>query len=259
MSEEDRALFEGATAPEPKATPEVTPAAEPTAPAAPTATTPTSESQAGEPAIPSWRLREEAEGRRQAEARAQALEQRLNEIAAHLQQNRKAPDFYEDPDRAVQEMILRTVQPYAEETRRTLIAVGRMVASQAHGADKVDEAERAFLSAMEEQSLDPADYERVVQSPNRYDACVQWHKRQQTYAAVGDDPNTWFEKQLEAKLADPQFQAKLLEKVRGGAAARPSAVSFPPSLSRATGVAPISVGDSGGMSDSDLFAYARSK
>jgi hypothetical protein len=206
--------------------------------------------------IPSWRLREEAEARRVAEDRARTLEGRLNEIAAHLRQQQKPPDFFENPQQATQDLILQAIRPYAEETRKSMMAMGRMVASTVHGADKVDAAERAFLEARNTETLDPVDYERVVQSPNRYDAVVQWHKRQTVLSSVGDDPAAWFEKQLETRLADPKFQASLLEKVRGSAASRPSETRLPPSLSRSTAAASNGSGDIGDLSNQSLFAHA---
>ena len=243
-------MFEQAAAPEPAA--ETPPVAEPPAPEPPPAPPPVPP----EEHIPSWRLREEAEGRRQAEMRAQALELRLQEIAAHMQQNQKAPDFFENPDQATQMLILRTLQPYAEETRRNMMAMGKMVASAAHGQDKVDAAEQAFLKARSDESLDPADYERVVQAPNRYDAVVRWHKNQSVLSSVGDDPAAWFDKQLEAKMADPAFQAVLLEKVQASAAGRPSMTKLPPSLSNKTAAASNRADGVGDLSDKSLFAYA---
>jgi hypothetical protein len=145
--------------------------------------------------------------------------------------------------------------PYAEAQNKAAMANSQMLARYVHGADKVDAAEQAFLKAMNDRSLDPMEYEQVVQSPNRYDAVVQWHRRTQTFSQVGDDPAAWFEKQLEAKLADPAFQASLMEKVKG--VAKPGAVKLPPSLSKVTSAA--SNGGStvdGDMSDASLFAQA---
>jgi len=209
-----------------------------------------------DPGVPSWRLREEAEARRQAESRAAQLEARLNQVAEHMRQAQKKPDFFENPDQATQDIINRALQPFAEEQRRTTMYLGKMMAEQFHGTDKVTAAEAAFLQARDDMTLDPADYERVVQSPNRYDAVVQWHKRQNVLSSVGDDPTAWFEKQLEAKLADPQFQSQLLEKVRAGAATRPSVTKLPPSLSKTTAAAGNTEGRAGDMSDASLWDYA---
>ena len=259
-------MFESAlqvpATPEPPAEPKGSPSAAepekvPQAPVVPPPTPPTTEP---EPAIPSWRLREEADARRRAEDHARQLETRLNEIQAQLRQAtpEKTPDFFENPDQATMAVVAKVLQPYAEETRSQLMALGRMVASNVHGQDKVDAAEQAFLDARDKRTLDPMDYERVVQSPNRYDAVVQWHKRQNVLSSVGDDPAAWFEKQLETRMSDPKFQAALMEKIRGNAAEKPTAVKLPPSLSGKTAAAdsrPEAVGD---LSDASLFRYAMS-
>ena len=254
-------LFASATAGDPETPPAepTPPPAEPPAPAEPPKEPPAPEpppAAAEPPQVPPWRLREESEARRLAEDRARVLEERLQQIATHLQQQQKQPDFFENPDQATQTLIMRTLQPYADETRKTLMHMSKMVAEARHGSDKVDSAEQAFLKAREEQVLDTADYERVVQAPNRYDAVVKWHKRQSVLSSVGDDPAAWFDKQLEAKMADPKFQATLLERVRTSAASKPGAVQLPPSLSRAPaaqGNGPEPVGD---LSDQSLFAFA---
>lgn len=247
-------FFRDAVTPEPAEPAAAEPAApEPPIPQAPPSPEPTVQPDAQ---IPSWRLREEAEGRRQAEDRARQLEARLNEIAAHMQQNQKQPDFFENPDAATQALIMRTLQPYADQTRRELMFLGKMVASTKHGEDKVNEAEQAFLKARSEETLDNADYERVVTAANRYDEVVKWHKRQSVLSSVGDDPAAWFEKQLEARLADPKFQAQLMEKVRGDAAGRPPITKLPPSLSRSTAAKANTEAVEGDLSDQSLFAFA---
>lgn len=233
---------------EPAPAPEPQPAAPAPPPAEPEAT------------IPSWRLREEAEGRRIAENNARQLADRLAAIEANLRREEKPPDFFENPDQAAQALLMRTLQPFAEETRKTLMHMGRMLAYSTHGQDKVLEAEKAFIEAKNNESLDIADYEKVVTSPNRYDEVVKWHKRHQTLSAVGDDPTAWFEKELSAKLADPAFAASLLEKVRGGAAVqKPTEVRLPPSLSKSTAAAANGTGMLGDLSDKSLFEYASGK
>ena len=247
-----QAAMAPAQAPEPVAEPEPTVVEEPVAPTPEPAPPPVAED-----IVPSWRLREESERARQAEERARQMEERLQQISAHFQQSQqKQPDFFENPNQATQSLVLQMLQPYAEEQRKAMMHMGKMVASAVHGQDKVDQAEAAFLKARDEGSLDPADYERVVGSPNRFDAAVQWHKRQAVLSSVGDDPAAWFEKQLEARMADPKFQAALLERVRGSAAGKPSVVKLPPSLSKATAAAPSGGEPVGDMSDASLFAYA---
>jgi hypothetical protein len=252
-------MFDTAVTAVPEAEPTATP---PEAPAEPEPKQgeppPTPPVEPPEAAIPSWRLREEAEARRLAEDRARMLEARLNEVAAHIQRQQKQPDFFENPDEATQALILRTLQPYAEEQRKQTMYNSQLIAKAVHGAERVDEAERAFLEAREREALDPADYERVVQSPNRYDAVVQWHKRQSVLASVGDDPEAWFQKRLEAAMDDPKVQAKFIERTQKGAASRPSETRLPPSLSRTTAAASNAGEPLGDMSDASLFKYAMS-
>jgi hypothetical protein len=243
--------------PKPEPTPEPTPEPRPE-PGQPVPVPPTPPPPAAAPdGVPSWRLREEAEARRVAEDRARQLESRLSEVASHLQQQKK-PDFYSEPDKAAEALLLRYLQPFAEETRKERMYNSKLLAGALHGSQKVEEAETAFLEARANESLDPVDYEAVVQSPNRYDAVVKWHKKRSTLAAVGDDPTAWFNKQLEASLADPKFQAKMLERIQGDAAARPSGTRLPPTLSKSTSSAPTNGRSPGDGSDSSLWSFATS-
>jgi hypothetical protein len=250
-------LFQTSVAPDPEqvpAEPQPEPAPAPTPPEVPPAPVPPVEPAEGH--VPPWRLREEAEARRLAEDRARTLEARLTEINTHLQQAQKQPDFFEDPHQATRALIAQSLQPYAEAQRQTEMHNSKMIAGVVHGVDKVEAAEQAFLQARNAQSLDPADYERVVQSPNRWDAVVQWHKKQTVWTSVGDDPEAWYKKRLEADLADPKFQAEVLQKVRGSAATRPSETRLPPSLSKSTAVASNAGEEVGDMSDKSLFRFA---
>jgi hypothetical protein len=265
----DADLFRAATQPAaegqaPEATPPRPPPEEPPVPEKPPAPEPTP-SPAASPStpegVPSWRLREEAEARRVAEDRARLLESRLAEVAAHMQQQEgRKPDFFDDPTKATEALLVRYLQPYAEETRKERMYNNKLLAGALHGNEKVEEAENAFLEARANETLDPVDYESVIQSPNRYDAVVKWHKKRSTLAAVGDDPVAWFNKQLDNNLADPKFQAKLLERIQGSAAARPSETRLPPTLSRSTSVAASNgAGRSpGDGSDSSLWSFATS-
>lgn len=256
---QDQELFNAAMAPEPVQEPELQQPA-PAEPVAPQVAQPEPPKAPAEPeaVIPSWRLREEADARRLAEDRARLLEERLNQLETQARQSQKTPNFYENPDEATQRMIAQSLQPMAEATQRQLMYMGKMLANTVHGAEKVDAAEKAFLQAIQSRSLDPAEYEQVVGSPNRYDSVVQWHQRHSVLSSVGTDPNAWFEKQLGERLKDPTFQAKLLEAVRGNAGgAAPSSVQLPPSLSRSTAAASNNgAAELDALSDKSLFAFA---
>ena len=257
-------LFEAATSPEPVAesppeetTPEAPSPAEP-------ASRPSGQDQSD--SIPSWRLREEAEARRQAEDRARTLEQRYNEAMAHWRQNQpqqKAPDFYADPaayvQAAIQQNLQQHLQPMQAEYHRAIQQLARGQAESVHGAEAVALAEKVFMEARDRRMLDPMDYERVVRSPNRFDACVQWYKRLYALHTVGEDPQAWWQREYEAKLADPKFQAEAMERLRGFAATRPAMTKLPPSLSRSTAAASNGAGNLGDMSHESLWASTMAK
>ena len=216
---------------------------------------------APEESIPSWRLREEAEARRQAEDRARTLEQRYNEALAHWQQQNKkaqpAPDFFQDPQAAVQAAIQQQLAPMQAQYHRAIQQLARGQAESVHGAEAVALAEKVFMQARDQRMLDPMDYERVVQAPNRFDACVEWYRRLYALHTVGNDPEAWYTKRRDAELADPKFQAQYLERIRGAAATRPAMTELPPTLSRSTAAAGNGAGTGGDMSNESLWANAR--
>lgn len=247
---EQQELFQGALGPEPAAAepaPAPAPAPEPAPPPQPDG-------------VPSWRLREEADARRAAEERAQTYEQKLKEYEAHIarQQPQKVPDWFENPDAAMQEALVRWMGPIVQDQRAQAIHNSKMIAGLVHGQDKVAEAEAAFLQAYRSGTLDKMDYERVVQSPNRFDAAVDWHRRNTVVSTVGDNPNEWFVRTLDQHLADPRFQAAVMERIRGSAATRPGTTRLPPSLSGKTAaIGNADDGAGGDLSDASLFNYAK--
>lgn len=266
----DGELFKSAVAPEPAA-------AEPPAPEVPTpeAPTPTPEptpepAKAGaEDNVPSWRLREEAEARRVAEARAAKVEADLEELVtairgeASRQQPKPAeepPDFFADPPKAVQTLVMQSLQPIVEHLRRSEMAMAKLYAQQEHTGKVVEEAEKAFMKAVSDRSLDTMEYEAVVQSPNRYDAVVKWHKNATLRSTVGNDPEAYFMNTLKTRASDPAFQQQLLELLKGapsGNGAKPSVVQLPPSLSTVTSAARSSGENLAGIGDAELFRFAR--
>jgi hypothetical protein len=93
---------------------------------------------------------------------------------------------------------------------------------------------------MQSRELDPADYQKVVNSPNRYAAAVQWHQRQLAQAEIGDDPAA-YKARVEAEFLekygiDPaaykaKVEAEFLEKygIRPGEQAAPAVKPVMPS------------------------------
>lgn len=191
--------------------------------------------------IPSWRLKEEAEARRAADERANRLEREMAELRQQVtqQSSKKAEPEQPAPEpwdpgytEYVQNQAAAAVQSRYEAA---IQAMAKETAYARHTEEVVSAAEKAFVEANNSRTLDQADFHRVMNAPNRYSAVVEWHKRQQVFSTVGNDPNAWLEKQLEERLKDPAYQAQLIERIRGTAqpGTRP-VTQLPPSLNKAT-------------------------
>lgn len=162
--------------------------------------------------------------------------EQLLEAVKPKQEQQPAPDFFENPAAATRHEVNGMVSPQFDELKQTLMANARLVAGVKYTDEKVDEAEAAFVKAVKENKIDPAEYHKVVGSPNRYAAAVQWHQRQLAQAEIGDDPAA-FRAKVEAEILakhglTPQAQQQ---------AQQPAAPAVMPSnLATARSVAPRS-------------------
>ncbi len=120
------------------------------------------------------------------------------------------PDFFDNPEAATRHEVAQTVSPEFARINQTLHAFARDHAADRFTQAKVDDAEQAFIGALQQGRLDPADYRRVVNSPNRYAEAVRWHQRQVASAEIGDDPSA-FKARVEAELRE-----KILAELNGG-------------------------------------------
>lgn len=205
--------------------------------------------------IPSWRLKEEADAKREALDRAQRYERENEEmrrrLAAIEQQTPKQeiPNIWDNPDGYLDHRIPQAIDPVKSEISQLREFYSQRDAVRTHGAEAV----KAAYSALDQAARagDPeamAAVSRVKQSMDPYGDMVTWHKKQTIFSTIGDNPDAFFEKTLEERIAkDPNFQAKLLERIRGQAQQRPSTVTpLPPSLNRtAAAVQPVEDDDGG--------------
>jgi hypothetical protein len=198
--------------------------------------------------IPPYRLKEEADARRAAEERAANNERMLAEMQRQLQALQKqnepqqpVPDLYENPDAFVDYRNKQAIEPIKSEISQLREYYSRRDAIREHGAEKVDAAYEALgrgLSSRDPEAI--AVYQRATQSLDPFGDIMQWHRKQTIFSTIGDDPESFVERQIEERLKDPTYQAKLLERIRGVAQGRPSTVTpLPPSLNRATSAAAI--------------------
>lgn len=107
----------------------------------------------------------------------------LVEAQKPKQEQQQPPDQFEDFPGATRHVV----QPEFQRIEQQLLAIAKDTAITRFTEEKVNEAEQAFISAMQSQKLDPADFQKVVHSPNRYAAAVQWHTAQQAKSEIGDD------------------------------------------------------------------------
>jgi len=272
----DQELFDDANADEVTETTE-TPEPEakeqqPETPAAATAETETkaaTDQQARTPVddnaaqVPSWRVREINDEKRVLAEKVAALEaERLNwqrqpQPAAQPAPQVAAPPARPDP--------LLDPEGYAaavrEEVRQEMLNERREASlANAHKTYKT-EFEEAYAAA--QKAVDPALKARMQQSRDPGETLIAWHREQKTRAEVGDDPNAYFQKKLDAWLADPANQAKVIERARGTATQQPGqtrqaapAVSLPPSLTRATNASSDVSADDNDISDDGLWRHA---
>lgn len=191
--------------------------------------------------IPSWRLKEEADAKREALERAARFEREVEDmrraLAAMQKQNEpkpEVPQIWDNPDGFVDHRTNEAINPVKSELAQLREFYSQRDAIRAHGAEAVKTAYSALDQAA--RSGDPeamAVVSRVKQSFDPYGDIVMWHKKQTIFSTIGDNPDAFFEKTFEERMKDPQFQAKLLERIRGQAQQRPSAVTqLPPSLNR---------------------------
>lgn len=208
----------------------------------------TAQPSAQSDAVPAWRLREEAEGRRQAEARAAQIERQLEELRRAQEAAKPKPEIWDDPNAFIEQNIKRNVDPIQQQMTQMREQYSQMMAIQQHGADKVQAAFAAL-----DQAAKAGDPEAlmVVQrvktnSMHPFGDIMNWHNRQSVFTQVGGDLEAYKKKLTdearEAALKDPEFVQKAIESARANArpVIRPpqaANVTKLPSLNRGTAAA----------------------
>src|SRR6266576_2754845 len=211
--------------------------------------------------VPSWRVREINEEKRQLADRLTALETERNQWLADRQRLtslEKPPEPAAKPDPLLDpEGYEKYLENKFEE--KLLNNHRESSLSQAHRTYK-GEFEEAYAAA--QKQIDPALKARMQQSRDPGETLLQWHRENKTRAEVGNDPNAYFDKRFEAYLSDPANQAKVLERIRGGAQPQPGAprqaapVNLPPSLTRATSASADVSADDNDISNDALWRHA---
>lgn len=208
-------------------------------------------------AVPAWRLREEAERRRELEREAAELRKFKETVEAERKKQEGPKSLYEaeDPDaylgdkvRAELDPVQKAIQEAREETRKTREFYSQREAIRTHGAEKVDAAYKALDAAINGGTLNrDAVLADLAASMDPFGDIVAWHKRHTLLTEIGNDPEAYRQRQSDELLKDPEFLAKAVEAARAQAlpvtvgssrtASAPDNVTSLPSLNRAPAAA----------------------
>lgn len=228
------------------------------------------EQQAEQPAkdeahVPSWRLREvreEAERRvAETEARWQRQFDELRRQSQPKPESQPVPDVFEDANGFLQHGVSQAVNPIKSELQAQREFMSQQFAESQYGAEKVNAAYDWIKQGLASRDPDAvATYQRAMQSMHPYGDIVKAHQQRAVYQQIGNDPNAWFEKELERRMADPAFAGAQLQRIQNSArgAQTPqgqSKIDLPPSLSRVA-AAQVATDDDNDMSDAALFRHA---
>lgn len=221
-----------------------------------------------EQGIPSWRLKEEAEARRAAEARLEEFNrrewQREQELAQLRQQLQQAtqPQEQVDPYADLPGAIKQATSPFegrlSSFESKMVLRASRAEAVVEHGREAVSEMETAIQKAM--QSGDPEMQLLSMQmraSDHPVGLAMKWHQNHKLVTQTGGDIESYKAKLLE----DPEFLNRALEaaRLKAGNQQKPSSVvSLPPSLNKAAASMPVGNEDND-MSDGSLWRFATAR
>lgn len=179
---------------------------------------------------------------------------RQPQVAPKVEEPKAKRELWDDPDGFIADALTPVQQQLQQQAER----FSMRMAVKEYGKDTVQAAYAALGQAI--QAGDPsarAEYQRIKASDDPYEDIVQWHKRSQTLQKVGDDPDAWLEAEMEKRLADPAYQAKVLERIQATAATNTNrsnpVTKLPPSLTRLPAGSSAEDGD---MSDGALFSHA---
>ncbi len=215
--------------------------------------------------VPSWRLREireerQAEQRRFQETQSQ-LQRQIAELSARVpkQEPQPAPDVFEDPNKFLEYGVRQHVDPIRTEITQLREEYSKKWAEKEHGPEKVKAAYDWVAQGMQTRNPEiGAVYQRAMQSMDPYGEIMKAHQQQAVYSEIGNDPKAWFEKELERRMADPQFAASQMQRIQSGVRSDPQApnqIKLPPSIGKVPS-SHASSDDVGDMSDAGLFAHA---
>lgn len=208
--------------------------------------------------VPSWRVREINEEKRQLADRVRALE--AERVSWQANQQRQQPQEREQ-QKPVKVDPLLDPDGYAKQVRediRNEILAERREESLQTAAEKYgDEFKEAYTAA--QQKIDPALRARMQASRDPGETLIKWHRENKQRAEIGDDLAAYKQRLRDEALKDPEFRKAAMEAWRNEGQqsqqvnGRPN-VQLPPSLSSASrSNAAIRNENAQDVSDRELF------
>lgn len=157
---------------------------------------------------------EEREKRQKAEEEVKQWRDWRAEVEkAQAKPQAPAPDPFLQPAEYVEQQIqsrMNTALQPITQVMSQLYHQNQLAAAKRQYGDEV--AEKAYQE-FDKTTMPRAEWESVVSAPNPFAAAVEWKRRRDTLAAIGDDPATFEQKLREKLLSDPQFLADMRAKM----------------------------------------------
>jgi hypothetical protein len=209
--------------------------------------------------VPSWRLAEEAQRRREAEqqlAEMRAEMRAIQQMQLAQQRQQTAPqqepvDPFADPQGFAQ-----SIQSGFEGRLKELQLQHSLQFARFAHKEVFDKAYEEFVDYAH-KTRDQATYQRVMQSSDPGEALVSWYKDQQLHKELGgSDLNSFLAKQREEWRKDPAEQALVIEAFKATQQAQPSNITnLPPSLSKVASASP-NYNENSDWSQESIFKHA---
>lgn len=229
-------------------------------------THPTADPQAAQNGVPVTAVQAEREKRREAQQEAEVLRREIAELRGAFtamtqqrqqpetpQQEQRPASLWDDPDSYLKSQL----NPVQEQMVQMREFMSENLAIQSHGAETVNAAK----AAIEQVARTPEGQNVVRQlmsSRHPFDDLVKWHKQQEAFRRVGNDPDAWLNAEIEKRMGDPTFLAQAIERAKASATANTNRsqpiTNLPPSLSRMPGGTNVPTDND--MSDGALFSHA---
>ncbi len=213
--------------------------------------------------IPAWRLREEAEAKREALAQAEqarrdaeearrqmaAFQQQMATLQRQVQEKQNPPpDMYADPEGYQRHQQ----QIYEQRLQAQALAFSEQLARVKFGDELYDKAERELGRHVQTNPHDPIVHVILNSSRPAFEV-VQWFQQREAQQRFGGKSiDDLLKEEREKLLNDPAFLANAVEKAK--ATAKPAATTANttiPSLNRATAAASNSIDEE--KSDGDFL------